>query len=246
MKKSYSAFNLLFLRRNKSAWMEDYTTLSSYFYLKSFSFHQNSDSQTNLFEYMSNHQSSSNTPSQLSLLCKTFKSPELQQAEVNLIMITSRHLPYLDSVSLNFSFSIGHPKEDDYNLISIVQQITEHFEVSYSSQWDHFLENHAGLSVNKQSEEHNLQTVSGSTACKKNLGAQWRFATLFCTEEVLIFLEIVRTIWIFMDSKNQGLDSYSIEQMSEIKVLFLSLLHDEMNHDRDYECRSLVEIYRFR
>lgn len=107
---------------------------------------------------MSNHQSSSNTPSQLSLLCKTFKSPELQQAEVNLIMITCRHLPYL---------SIGHPKEDDYNLISIVQQITEHFEVSYSSQWDHFLENHAGLCVNKQSEEHNLQTVSGSTACKK-------------------------------------------------------------------------------
>lgn len=103
MKKSYSAFNLLFLRRNKSAWMEDYTTLSSYFYLKSFSFHQNSDSQTNLFEYMSNHQSSSNTPSQLSLLCKTFKSPELQQAEVNLIMITCRHLPYLDSVSLIFS-----------------------------------------------------------------------------------------------------------------------------------------------
>ena len=102
MKKSYSALNLLFLRRNKSAWMEDYTTLSSYFYLKSFSFHQNSDSQTNLFEYMSNHQSSSNTPSQLSLLCKTFKSPELQQAEVNLIVITSRHLPYLDSVSLFF------------------------------------------------------------------------------------------------------------------------------------------------
>lgn len=49
-----------------------------------------------------------------------------------------------------------------------------------------------------------------------------------------------------MDSKNQGLDSYSIEQVSEIKVLFLCLLHDEMNHDRDYECRSLVEIYRFR
>ena len=119
---------------------------------------------------MSNHQSSSNTPSQLSLLCKTFKSPELQQAEVNLIMITCRHLPYLDSVSLIFfhDISIGHPKEDDYNLISIVQQITEHFEVSHFSRWDHSLENRTGLSVNKQSEEHNLQTVSGSTACKKN------------------------------------------------------------------------------
>lgn len=122
---------------------------------------------------MSNHQSSSNTPSQLSLLCKTFKSPELQQAEVNLIMITCRHLPYLDSVSLIFfhDISIGHPKEDDYNLISIVQQITEHFEVSHFSRWDHSLENRTGLSVNKQSEEHNLQTVSGSTACKKKTGA---------------------------------------------------------------------------
>lgn len=47
-----------------------------------------------------------------------------------------------------------------------------------------------------------------------------------------------------MDSKNQGLDSYSIEQVSEIIVLFLSLLHNKMNHDRDDECRSLVEIYR--
>ena len=109
-----------------------------------------------------------------------------------------------------------------------------------------FLENHAGLCVNKQSEEHNLQTVSGSTACKKKLVPQWRFATLFCTKEVLIFLEIVRFIWKFMDSKNQGLDSYSIEQVSEIKVLFLSLLHNKMNHDRDDECRSLIEIYRFR
>lgn len=49
-----------------------------------------------------------------------------------------------------------------------------------------------------------------------------------------------------MDSKNQGLDSYSIEQVSEIKVLFISLLHNKMNHDRHDECRSLIEIYRFR
>ena len=49
-----------------------------------------------------------------------------------------------------------------------------------------------------------------------------------------------------MDSKNQGLDSYSIEQVSEIKVLFISLLPNKMNHDRDDECRSLIEIYRFR
>lgn len=49
-----------------------------------------------------------------------------------------------------------------------------------------------------------------------------------------------------MDSENQGLDSYSIEQVSEIIVLFLSLSHNKMNHDGDDECKSLVEIYRFR
>lgn len=149
--------------------MEDYTTLNSYFYLKSFSFHQNSDSQTNLFEYMSNHQSSSNTPSQLSLLCKTFKSPELQQAEVNLIVITCRHLPYLDSVSLIFSttFPSVTPKKMTTTLFRQFSRLLNILKY-HISRHGTILQTHTGLFVNKQSEEHNLQTVSGSTACKKN------------------------------------------------------------------------------